>query len=198
MIPRLESIWSEIRLAKLHQIVAWIALALAAFAVAVALWAGLRSPMQAPSGSQTGTLEADEFAVRDEKGTVRARLSLQGLSVIDEDGRLRVGITTGNTGVPTLALFGSDGKPRAGLSLGGDGGNESVLFYLNGAAGRLRASMSVPENNVPTTLVFYDQSGRQVARVPTAVENESPRNPVGTPTPNRMKKQSRTERSPHH
>jgi len=114
-------------------------------------------------GARTRTLSADEFVIEDAlNGTKRVRLAEQGLSLIDKDGSLRLGMNVGHEGAPAFTLFDTKGKVRAVISAGAEG---SPGITLHDSTGRMRTRMSIGPDDVPA-LTFYDSTGKIVAQLP--------------------------------
>ncbi len=126
--------------------VAALALALASVAVAASAVAFVRlARLENPGGARM--VEASEIVLRNEQGDLRGRWTVQGLSLVDETGRLRAGLSIGSDGTPLLAFFGNDGRTRAVLGLGAE---DAPAMTLHDAQSGVRARVAVNRDAAPT------------------------------------------------
>ena len=151
-------------------------LASAALVLAViALFLPLRSDV-VPAATQT--VEASEFVVHDEYGKLRGRWNVQGITFVDRDGRMRAGVSTGDTGAPGVTFVSKDGKIRATLGLGSDDAPGLTFHDRNG---RVRARIAVTPDDAPH-VTLYDEKGATLSEIPPPRVVASPSGTARTPT----------------
>jgi len=96
--------------------------------------AGLAVLMIGGAASRTlSTIEAREFVLRDQNGTMRAALAIRpdgtpGLGLFDGRGKPRLSLDTGFDGTPGLNLFDPNERLRAALAIRPDGTPGLGLF----------------------------------------------------------------------
>ncbi len=140
------------------------ALAVTAAAVALAVVALSRSlHVELPTGP--AALDASEVTVRDQNGNVRGRWTVQGLSLADENGRMRAGLNLSDQGAPTLTLFSATGSVRAVVGLGS---GDSPAITLHDEKSRVRTRIVVGADAAPS-VVIVDQDGNVIGRLPAPV-----------------------------
>jgi hypothetical protein len=137
------------------------AIAVAAAALAFAVTAIARSVhVELPTGPEK--LDASEITMRDEQGNVRGRWTFQGLSLADESGRMRAGLSVSDRGAPALTLFGAQGTVRAVLSLGSE---DSPALTLHDEKQRVRTRVLIGADDAPS-IVLTTQQGDVTGRLP--------------------------------
>jgi len=147
----------SLEVTKMKRLIA-VTLLLSVGAVTVAV-VGQRLPWFVSQQSFT----AREFTVYDGvSADPRVRLSAHGLSLIDKDGSLRLGMTLGEDGAPTLTFFDASRRLRAVISLGSVG---SPGLTLHDSTGKVRALMKVSPEDVPA-VVIYDANGGAMTKLP--------------------------------
>lgn len=107
-------------------------------------------------------LEVSELTIRDPAGNVRGRWSVQGLSLVDTNGRLRAGLSVSDEGAPSLTLFSRNGGVRAVISLGSE---DSPGITLHDGQSRVRTRIGVGSENA-SSLVIVNQTGDVIGRFP--------------------------------
>ncbi len=117
--------------------------------IAGAAWFGLGA---AASKSRTKLVEATEFRLVDQKGTVRASLAVgrggATISLNNGAGHPRAALVVGEDGAPRLDLLDRTDSSRASLRLAGDGSPELSLsgapkIELSDEPGKPRASLAI-------------------------------------------------------
>jgi hypothetical protein len=120
----------------------------------------------------SGTMEAEQFIIRDSAGNRRAELGVSsegravGLRLCNQAGQDRFELTIGSDGLPILRLCDEAGKVRAGLGVTADGWTLLALFDQ---AEKGRAHLSVKPDGSPD-LNFRDQTGKRRAEVGLTLE----------------------------
>ncbi len=147
------------RRATLSMLVAGVAVAASAVAVAAAGLAFARSAVQVTIPQR---LEVSEILLRDDKTSVRGRWTAQGLSLVDESGRLRASLSLGPEGSPGLVLFGKEGRVRTVLGLGA---GDTPGVTLHDDRSQVRARIVVGSDNQPVFVLSNDK-GDVVAHLP--------------------------------
>ena len=111
-------------------------------------------------------VEAEEFHLVDEKGTIRAELLVDpdgvGLALSDGNGHVRVGLTVKANGVSGLAFIDEGGTGRATLGVDRDGSTALTLFDTHG---RSRVATGVDTDGSPTARL-NDGDGKVVWSAP--------------------------------
>jgi hypothetical protein len=141
--------------------VAAAALVIAGIATAVAAASFTRQvSIDLPTGPKL--IEASEIVIRDERGDLRGRWTVQGINLADQNGRLRAAISTGPDGTPNLGLFGKEGRTRAVLGLGSE---DAPALTLHDAKSGVRMRLAVNAEAAPT-LTLSNAKGDVVAQLP--------------------------------
>lgn len=152
---RLEMLEKELARAKRRSVVA---IALAGLLLAAACLGNGNNPKD--------VIRAKEFALEDENGHIRGRLTLMkgapGLSLNDENGTLRAGLVLVETGAG-LSLYNESGKPQATLGITELGAG----LLLSDANGVERIALAVPEAG--PAIILFDETG--IGRAELAVQN---------------------------
>jgi len=143
------------------------------------------------------TIEAKEFVLRDDSGSMRASLAIRpdgtpGLGLFDKGGKVRLSLdmsadgdgslnlhdASGNLraaiairpdGTPGVGLFGNKGQARASLDVGPDG-SSGVNVYND--EGTLRAAMAVRADTTPA-IGLFDTHGVVVRSIEPPCTKES-------------------------
>ena len=172
---------ASVQLRKL-QILLGVALVLAAAALLIAVRGAV--PKAAP-----GLSEAREFAVRDEDGNLRARLTATGITLVDKGGRMRAGVSVSENGAPNLAFMSGDGKVRAVIGLGSD---DTPGITLHDRRGAVRARIGVGSDDAPR-VTFYGEKGEAILALPQMPDAEAPHTdaPSATKAPSGKRRSSR-------
>ncbi len=115
-------------------------------------------------------VEAERFVLRDTRGKILATLGTEAsgtsLSVYDQNGKPRAGLSVIADGAPVLVLFDQNGKDRAGLVLGADGTPALALLDQNG---KRRAVLSTLVDGRPGLLLAdQNEKGRLLLGVDTS------------------------------
>ena len=135
-------------------------------AVAAAYAAG-QAKVSAPE-----VIRAQKFELVDEKGKVRAELTLvdgiPGLLLSDQEGKPRAALGLDKNGTPSLSLHDSSGKTRAALSFMRPGGTAPTLAMFD-ERGKQRVQLGIVENGSPG-LSLCDE--KESVRVGLAVTSE--------------------------
>jgi hypothetical protein len=150
------------RRARLAVAVAAVAVVLAGIAAAVAAVALRREGSVDRPTIGSALIEASEVVLRDERGDLRGRWTVQGLSLADQTGRLRASINTGPDGTPNIALFGKEGRTRAVLGLGAE---DAPAMTLHDGKSGVRVKLAVDGEAAPS-LTLSNEKGDVVAQLP--------------------------------
>jgi hypothetical protein len=159
------------RLKKLERLVL-VSLGVAATAAVIALATIVAVLVQAgalPAPTTPQALEASEVVLRDERGELRARWTVQGISLADESGRMRAGMNLGPDGTPAFTLFSKEGRVRTVIGLGG---NDSAGITLHDAQSRVRARLVVSGED--SLLELSNAKGDVIGRLPAPAPAKSP------------------------
>ena len=133
---------------------------------AVALAAGALARSRPIEGlARPAALEASELTVHDRDGNVRGRWSVQGLSIVDKSGRVRMAMSVGDEGAPNFTLFSRNGGVRVVISLGSE---DRPAITLHDERSRVRTRVIVGADDTPSVLVS-DQNGDVIGRLPAPV-----------------------------
>jgi len=121
--------------------------------------------------SEGATVTAPAFELRDADGKLRGRLSDQGLSLADGNGRLRAAMALSEAGVPSFTFFGKDGRVRTVLALGSE---DTPALTLHDAQGRVRARIVVGTDGAARVETLDERGTPDVATAPAPASAPSP------------------------
>ncbi len=139
-------------------------------------------------------ITARQFEMMDDKGNVRARLSVSGegiaqFGMYDEQGVERAALAVTREGTTMLAMSGDDGKPRLAMNMvthGGpaafaalnpDGtpaaeltnaGGKREILLADGQNGHARLSLVLDAATGRAALSIYDRAGKLLKKIPEA------------------------------
>ena len=128
---------------------------------ALLLLAGGLSLMGQTARREPHILEAEQFVMRDNHGTVRGAMGITpdgavGLNLADAKGHTRITLDISADGLPGLDFYDSQGKLGATFAMDPIGTARLGLFN---ASGKLRTTLDVNAPHTPG-LAFYHQGGK--------------------------------------
>ena len=154
-----------------------------------------------------GTVEAEQFILKDAKGTMRATWTMRadqtpGLCLFDTAGNPRLSLDLAQDGTPGVNLYGPDralraavavrrdgtpglcladpaGKIRLSLDLGNDGSTGVNLF---GEAGRPGAALAIRGDGTPA-LGLFDEQGAVRRSIEIGADDKPAPRPAVRPVP---------------